>query len=864
MTLEAGRRLGLFEVIEPLGAGGMGEVYRARDTKLGRDVAIKVLPESFAASAERVARFEREARVLAALNHPGIAAIYGFEQVDGVHYLVLELVEGRTLAHRIDRGGLPPREALEIARQIAEALEAAHEKGIVHRDLKPLNVKLTPAGKVKLLDFGLAKALDSATHTNSQVATETGSPTREGVILGTAPYMSPEQARGEAVDKRTDVWAFGCVLFEMLTGRRAFGGATTSDTIVSVLAGEPEWTALPGGTGVTIRTLLRRCLTRDRAHRLHDIGDARIEIEEVLAAPREQTVTAPAQEVTPGRRGSLGPWIIAAAALVAGAMVAIHWLPKTAVPPSFTQLTFRRGWIPSARFAPDGQTVVYTAAWEGGRRQLFSTRIGSHESRPLGIDGSLLSISRNGEMALKLGNTFGPGPGNYGRGLAWGTLARVSLSGGAPRELLRDVSLAEWDPEGRDLAVVRRTNGRVRLEYPVGRLLYEPAGHIGSMRFLPTGSLALFEGMPTEARPYVVSMVDQQGHRKVLSDGWQQWWSIGGWCEKTREIWFSGARGKEDFALHAVDLSGQVRLVERALGDFYLEDVDDEGRVLVNRGSARRTTMALVPGESRERDVSSLEFSDLADLSDDGRTLLLQELSDESGRGAVYLKRADGSPSVRLGEGEPAALSRDGRWVLATPASGRLDHLLLLPTGAGEARELRHPDLPTLFNGAFCPDGKRLVVTAGPELRRARLYAWDFESGAPRPISSEADWGPFVLVSPDGRWVAAKSLTSGGIMLVGVEGGQERPLPGREEGDGPRRWSPDGRWLFVERTEVQPPRVDRIDVRTGERHLWREIAPADLTGVMRIESVIPTPDGRGYAYEYFAALHSLYLAEGLR
>ncbi len=246
MTLEAGRRLGPFEVIEPLGAGGMGEVYRARDTRLGRGVAIKVLPDSFAASPERVARFEREARVLAALNHPGIAAIYGFEQVDGVHFLVLELVEGRTLAHRIDRGALPLREALEIARQIAEALEAAHEKGIVHRDLKPLNIKVTPSGKVKLLDFGLAKALDNAApDTGSHVDTETGSPTREGVILGTVPYMSPEQARGEAVDKRTDVWAFGCVLYAMLTGRRAFGGSTTSDTIVSVLTGEPDWTALP-------------------------------------------------------------------------------------------------------------------------------------------------------------------------------------------------------------------------------------------------------------------------------------------------------------------------------------------------------------------------------------------------------------------------------------------------------------------------------------------------------------------------------------------------------------------------------------------------------------------------------------------
>jgi eukaryotic-like serine/threonine-protein kinase len=855
MSLEAGRRLGLFEVIEPLGAGGMGEVYRARDTKLGRDVAIKVLPESFAASAERVARFEREARFLAALNHPGIAAIYGLEESDSIHFLVLELVEGRTLAHRIDRGALPPREALEIARQIAEALEAAHEKGIVHRDLKPLNIKLTPGGKVKLLDFGLAKALESATHTNSQVATETGSPTREGVILGTAPYMSPEQARGEAVDKRTDVWAFGCLVYEMLTGRRAFRGSTTSDTIVSVLTGEPDWTALPQGTGSAIRTLLRRCLTRDPSHRLHDIGDARIEIEEALAGPREGVLPAPAQEVAPRRRASLGLWLIAAAALVAAAMVAVRLLPPKAAPlASFTQLTFRRGWISSARFAPDGQTVVYTAAWDGAPSQLFSTRIGSRESRPLGIEGSLFSISRNGEMAVRLRHSFGARPE--------GTLARVSLSGGAPRELLRDVSLAEWDPDGRDLAVVRRANGRLRLEYPIGKTLYEPAGNVGSMRFLPTGSLVLLEGTPTEARPFVVSLVDPQGHRRVLSAGWQQYWELGGWCEKTREIWFAAARGGEDYALHAVDLSSRVRLVARVLGDFFVRDVDAQGRVLVNRGSARATTMALVPGETRERDVSSLEYSTVADLSADGRTLLLDELSGVSGRGAVYLKRTDGSPGVRLGDGEPNALSPDGRWALATPASGRLDHLLLLPTGVGEPRELRHPSIQTFIGATFCPDGKRLIVAAGPEPRRARLYAWDPDSGVPRPISTEEEWGGFV-VSPDSRWVAAQGLASG-LMLVPIEGGEARPVPGREEGDGPRRWSPDSRWLFVQRIAVQPPRVDRIDVRTGERHLWKEIMPADLTGVMRIGFVIPTPDGRGYAYDYFAALQSLYLAEGLR
>jgi hypothetical protein len=847
MTLESGRLLGLFEVIGPLGAGGMGEVYRARDTRLGRDVAIKVLPEAFAANAERVARFEREARLLAALNHAGIAAIHGLEQSEGVRFLVLELVEGRTLADRLDRDALPQGEALEIARQIAEALEAAHEKGIVHRDLKPSNIKLTLGGKVKLLDFGLAKALESAEpDADSHVATETGAPTREGAILGTAPYMSPEQARGQAVDKRTDVWAFGCVLYEMLTGRRAFAGATTSDTIASVLTAEPDWTALPGGTGTAIRTLLRRCLTRDLTHRLHDIGDARIEIEEALAAPREEPI--------PPRRGMLGRWPIAAALLVVAGAIALRLPSNAPATPSYTQLTSRRGTILSARFAPDGQTIVYTAAWDGGSSQLYSMRIGSHESRPLGIEGGLHSISRNGEMAVRLGGSFGANPA--------GTLARVSLSGGAPRELLSDVSIAEWDREGRDLAVVRLANGRQRLEYPIGKVLYEPTGSVQSIRFLPSGSLAVFENLPVEARPFAISLIDTQGHRRVLSQGWQQWWALGGWCERTQEIWFAAARAEEDFSLHAVDLSGRTRLVARVLGDFFVQDVDAEGRALVSRGLQRIAAMALVPGESRERDLSALDYSIVADLSADGRSLLLEEFSGEAGRGAVYLKRTDGSPAVRLGDGEPTSLSPDGRWALATPAKGELDHLLLLPTGPGEPRELRHPALSTFFDAQWLPDGKRAVITAGKEPKRARLYVWELDDKPPVPLSAQEGWGG-VTVSPDGRWVAALG-TASGLVVLPVGGGEARSVPGRQDGDAPRRWTPDGRWLFVQRSNTLPARVDRIDVQTGERRLWKEIMPADPTGVMGILAVIPTPDGRAYAYSYHSLLQTLYLAEGLR
>src|ERR1700740_1067018 len=299
MPFNAGTRLGSYEVLVSIGAGGMGEVYRAHDTKLGRDVAIKVLPEAFAHDPERLSRFQREAKMLAALNHPNIATIYGLEQSNGTSYLVMELVSGETLAERAKReGAIPIEEALKIGVQIAEALEAAHEKGIIHRDLKPANIKVTPEGKIKVLDFGLAKAFagDVADSNPSQSPTLSAVATMQGVLLGTAAYMSPEQARGKAVDKRTDIWAFGCVLYEMLTGKQAFEGDDITDILAAVVRAEPDWQSLPAATPVKVRDLLRRCLQKDKTLRLRDAGDAHIEIQETLTAPATETKVAAVRE----------------------------------------------------------------------------------------------------------------------------------------------------------------------------------------------------------------------------------------------------------------------------------------------------------------------------------------------------------------------------------------------------------------------------------------------------------------------------------------------------------------------------------------------------------------------------------------
>src|SRR3989475_12283329 len=374
MALTSGTKLGPYEIVAPLGAGGMGEVYRARDTKLGRDVALKLLPPLFTADADRAARFEREARLLASLNHPHIGAIYGFEDAGNVPALVLELVEGDTLDDRVRRGPLPFSEALAVAQQIADALDAAHRAGIIHRDLNPFNIKITTDGVVKVLDFGLAKALaaEGSGPDLSKSPTITARGTIEGAILGTAAYMSPEQARGQTVDKRTDIWAFGCVLFNMLTGSSAFGRETITDTIAAVVGAEPEWKSLPADTPGSIRRLLTRCLQKDARRRLHDIADARIELEDTMATPAER-----APVPTPRRWSRL-----ALSALSLGIAIALVFLwavrdrfGRPAAEPSpldarVIRLTDLPGLEESPAISPDGRSVAFTAG-VGGKRQVF-------------------------------------------------------------------------------------------------------------------------------------------------------------------------------------------------------------------------------------------------------------------------------------------------------------------------------------------------------------------------------------------------------------------------------------------------------------------------------------------------------------
>ena len=866
--LPAGTRVGPYEIVSWLGAGSMGEVYRARDTKLHREVALKTLPDELARQPERLARLKQEARILASLNHPGIATLHGLEESDsGVPVLVMELVEGEALSDRLRRGPLPPRESVAIAHQIALALEAAHEKGVLHRDLKPGNIRLAIDGRAKLLDFGLAKAVREAA-LDSQFATKT-SPPGGAEVIGTAPYMSPEQARGQEADRRGDIWAFGCMLYEMLAGKRAFEGATFSDTVAAVLDREPDWQALPAETPPAVRRLLRRCLQKEKDRRLRDIGDARLELEELLAGParangeRDEAFALEALSVVSGMRPSSGKGavvkgtraFVAIAVLLACVVAAVladralRRLPL-AQPPTYRRLTFDRGTVPRARFAPDGNTVVYNALWRGEPSEVFTMRLDSRESRPLGLPGVLHAISSTSELAVGLGAL---GPQHYES-----TLARVPLAGGAPREVLEGVRSADWSPDGADLAVVRVQEGTHRVEFPIGKVLYEAKGDITDLRVSPRGDwLAFLQHSPDSPAGSLVA-VDRAGAQRILSSDWADLYGLA-WRPDGREVWFTAAGRGEFKALHAVTLDGRERLVARMLGQIDLKDLARDGRVLLSHPNFRIEMVSLAPGVSKERDLTWLGVSWLADLSDDGRQVLFTELPEGAGEGGLtYLRKTDGSPAVRLGEGVALGLSPDGKWALSVLTSP--SRLVLLPTGVGQGKTLTRPGLTYLGEGSWFPDSRRVLFTAAANGGPSHAYVQDVEGGEPRSFGPPAIGRP--LVAPDSRTVVALAL-DGKPILFSVDAGEARPCPGLESGDLPIRWTADGRALFFQRDRGLTAEVHRLELVTGRKKLLWELAAHDLAGADR-PFVRLTPDGKSYAYSFGRDLSDLYLVDGLK
>ncbi|HEX7252505.1 MAG TPA: protein kinase, partial [Thermoanaerobaculia bacterium] len=787
MTLAAGAKLGPYEVISPLGAGGMGEVWKAKDPRLKREVAIKVLPISFSQDTDRLRRFEQEAQAAGALNHPNITSVFDIGSHEGAPYIVTELLEGETLRSRLAAGALPVRKAIDYAIQLARGLAAAHEKGIVHRDLKPENVFVTNDGRVKILDFGLAKLKQSEDRGEKTNLPTAPAPTEPGVVMGTMGYMSPEQVRGKTADKRSDLFSFGAILYEMLSGQRAFRGDTAADTITAILTKEPpDLTQTNKEIHPGLDRIVRHCLEKNPEERFESARDVAFDLEALSGLSGASAVTGAHTVPAPRARSS---WPLLALAAVLGAAIASPFVfsagKKAAYvpPPSFHQITFSRGEVGNSLFAPDGQTIVYSAAWEGKPMEVFIHRPESPESRPFGLSSAeVLAVSDTGEMAVSINRRQAAPFARTGR------LARISIAGGAPRDVLDDVQWAAFGPDGNSLAIVRDVGVKNRLEYPIGKVLYETTGWISHPRVSPKGDYIAFMDHPAPSDDGgTVAVVDMAGKKKTLTPIYATAQGLA-WTPDGGEIWFTAAEGGFNRAIHAVTTSGRLRLIGRVPGISTIRDISKTGRVLMTNESFRLGILYRGPGDSTEKDLSWLDYSLVTDIFPDGKRILITESGEGGGAAySAYLRSTDGTPAVRLGEGATEAFSPEGRWAATLVHPFSDSHLVIVPTGVGESRTPSAENL-TVINADWMPDGKRIVFTATEPGRGTRLFLRDAEGGKPKAITPEGYSLYRGTVTPDGKAAVVRGPDRR-IYTYPLGGGEPQALSGLAPDESPMHFS---------------------------------------------------------------------------
>ena len=849
-----GQLIGHYRVLEKIGAGAMGEVFRARDERLQRDVALKPIRPASSDNPDHLRRFEQEARAAAALNHPNIVAIYdvGFEGT--TPYIVAELLEGRTLRQRLGENPIPVRQAAEYALQIAQGMSAAHARNIVHRDLKPENLFLTNDDRIKILDFGVAKLQPSAEEQRSVENLPTV--TKHGTVIGTVAYMSPEQLRGKTVDHRSDIFSFGAILYEMLSGERAFHGETEVDTMTAVLREEPadsnlEHTAIPA----PYQDIVHHCLEKEPENRFQSAKDLVFALQTVSGSSPVRIASSSAHKHP---KSQALPWVVAGLLALATVLLALAvWLRAPGVSPSYRRLTFEPGTIYSARFAPDGQSIVYGAAWNNKPVQLFTTVGNSLLSQPLEFtDTVLLGISRSNELALVVGGTHTGQLEN-----ANGMLATSPMAGGAPKEVLSDVRWADWDEKG-GLAVVHYVDGQSRLEYPIGKVLYQSGGWISNIRISPGGDLIAFMDHPAlwDDRG-VVSVVDLSGHVRTLSGSWESESGLA-WRSDGKEIWFTAAKKGNSLNLMAVNLSGKVRpLLDVPMG-IVLQDISADGRVLVALTSSRLAMGFTRMGEKEDVDLSWHDWNSARDISADGRSVLFEDASDAAGPNyAVVIRRVDGGLPIRLGEGSSGGLSDDGKWAVSVSIS-ESPQITLLPVGAGQPRTIQVTGLQHVHSGwaRFLLGDQQLAVSGDETGHAARCYVVNLSSGQAKAVTPEGVvCGP---ISPDGRLIIGKA-NSGAISAFPTDGGTPKAIAARKANFNPVQWSEDGSSLYGYHVGEFPSKVYSFSLATGEEVPLRELKPESPAGVVTIAPVVVSRDGKSFAYSYNQTLSVLYLVSGL-
>jgi len=853
MALANGTRLGPYEILSPLGAGGMGEVYRARDTRLQRDVAIKILPAALVDDADRLRRFEQEARTVAALNHPNVLGIHDIATHDGAPYLVSELLDGQTLKQKLDEGPLTLRKAIESAVSIVHGLAAAHQKGIVHRDLKPENIFITRDGRTKVLDFGLAKLAAPDKGRTGDSLTSPG--TLAGVVLGTMGYMSPEQVRGDEIDARSDIFSFGTVFYEMLSGKRAFKRDTAAETMTAILREEPPELNEAGWHGPpALQRIVERCLEKDAGRRFQTATDLGFALESLSGTSVTQAVTRQTAKFTRGWPFRIAA-VLALILFMAGAWLLGSW--SSAVnQPKFTRLTYQQGYPSNARFAKDGHTVVYSAQWNNDPLRIFSVRMDYPQSVRVDLPSAeMLSLSADGDLELALDPV-------YHSNFVSGTMAQVRMEGGAPRGIQNDVIAADFAPDGKTLAIARHAHGKVQLEYPVGRVIEETSGYVDHVRISPSGQEVAFLEHPVydDDRGWV-AMIDAHGTHHQLTREFPGTRGLA-WAPNGKQIWFGAAEFGNDQQILAVTLSGKQRQVLAAPKRLRLLDIAADGRVLLSGEEYRAEIAGVDPGTRKLR--PGLEWfngSGLHDILPDGTAVLFEEWGGAAGPlYEVVYRKLDGSAPVPLGPGGQAKLSPDysmaAAMVLTTPPQ-----IALHPIGTGDSRRLELPGIVTTDDLAWFPDGKRLVFVGAAAGQAPRTYEIDISGGTPRAIGP-SDWRA-VGVATDGKRMAGKTA-AGQTVVFNRETQSTNVVSGIPPQDRLQGWTQDGKGLLVQSATTGDARVYRVDLAKGTRTLLQSVELADKAGSVRVVDLLYAEKSKTYAYGTRRILGNLYVAEGLK